>query len=380
MATTTNKRDYYEVLGIEKSANADEIKKSYRKLAIKYHPDKNQGDKATEDKFKEATEAYEILSDDKKRSQYDQFGHAGVHSSFSDAYSRGGGFSGSSFEDAFGGSFGGFEDIFSSLFGFSSGKSQAGPNSRRRGADLRYDMTISLAEAAFGKKTEITLRKREVCDKCNGTGAEAGSKPTTCDMCGGAGQVRRSQSFFSVNTTCPKCKGTGSIISNPCKTCHGETTVEKQKKLSISIPEGVDDNTQLRVTGEGEAGANGGKSGDLYLFIHVQEHDIFLRDGIHLITEIGISITQASLGAEIFLPTLDDKKVKIKIPEGTVSGKIFRLKGHGISHVNYNKKGDMLVHVIIEPPKHLSGEQKKILNELKKLLADNDSPMPRKPS
>ena len=380
MATTTNKRDYYEVLGIEKSANADEIKKSYRKLAIKYHPDKNQGDKVTEDKFKEATEAYEILSDDKKRSQYDQFGHAGVHSSFSDAYSRGGGFSGSSFEDAFGGSFGGFEDIFSSLFGFSSGKSQAGPNSRRRGADLRYDMTISLAEAAFGKKTEITLRKREVCDKCNGTGAEAGSKPTTCDMCGGAGQVRRSQSFFSVNTTCPKCKGTGSIISNPCKTCHGETTVEKQKKLSISIPEGVDDNTQLRVTGEGEAGANGGKSGDLYLFIHVQEHDIFLRDGIHLITEIGISITQASLGAEIFLPTLDDKKVKIKIPEGTVSGKIFRLKGHGISHVNYNKKGDMLVHVIIEPPKHLSGEQKKILNELKKLLADNDSPMPRKPS
>ena len=380
MATTSNKRDYYEVLGIEKSANADEIKKSYRKLAIKYHPDKNQGDKVTEDKFKEATEAYEILSDDKKRSQYDQFGHAGVHSSFSDAYSRGGGFSGSSFEDAFGGSFGGFEDIFSSLFGFSSGKSQAGPNSRRRGADLRYDMTISLAEAAFGKKTEITLRKREVCDKCNGTGAEAGSKPVTCDMCGGAGQVRRSQSFFSVNTTCPKCKGTGSIISNPCKTCHGETTVEKQKKLSISIPEGVDDNTQLRVTGEGEAGANGGKSGDLYLFIHVQEHDVFLRDGIHLITEIGISITQASLGAEIFLPTLDDKKVKIKIPEGTVSGKIFRLKGHGISHVNYNKKGDMLVHVIIEPPKHLSGEQKKILNELKKLLADNDSPMPRKPS
>ncbi len=372
MAATT-KRDYYEVLGVDKNSGADEIKKAYRKLAIKYHPDKNQGDKVIEEKFKEATEAYEILSDEKKRSQYDQFGHAGTQSSFGR-----GGFNNADFDSMFGngGSFGGFEDIFSSIFGFGGRSSQS---SAKRGSDLRHEITISLEEAAYGKKTDIILKKKETCDRCNGSGAEPGTKLSTCDMCGGAGQVRHQQSFFSVNTTCPKCKGKGKMVDTPCKECRGETTIEKKKKLSISIPAGVDDNTQLRVSGEGGAGSNGGPSGDLYLFIHVAEHDIFIRDGVNVITEIPISITQAALGTEIYIQTLDSKKVKLKIPEGTISGKVFKIKGHGVSHVNYNKKGDMLVHVVIEPPKHLSGEQKKLLNELKKTLADSDTPRPRKP-
>ncbi len=372
MATQT-KRDYYEVLGVDKKSGADEIKKAYRKLAIKYHPDKNQGDKAVEEKFKEATEAYEVLSDSEKRSRYDQFGHAASNGS-----SGGGGFNGAGFEDIFGGgSFGGFEDIFSSIFGGGAGRSAA--NGRKRGADLRHEMTITLEEAAFGKKTDIILKKRETCDRCSGTGAEPGTQASTCDMCGGAGQVRRQQSFFSVNTTCPKCNGKGTIVNTPCKECRGETTIERKKKLSINIPAGIDDNTQLRVSGEGGAGSRGGPAGDLYLFIHIAEHDIFVRDGVNIITEVPISITQASLGAEIFIPTLDGKKVKLKIPESTISGKIFKVKGHGIAHINYGKKGDMLVHVVIEPPKHLSGEQKKLLNELKKTLADPDSPTPRRP-
>lgn len=373
------KRDYYEVLGISKTASIDEIKKSYRKLALQFHPDKNPGNKEAENKFKEATEAYEILSDDKKRSQYDKFGHAGVHSNFADAYSKGGGFNGD-FSDLFGGSgaFNDLEDIFSSFFGFSSGKRGAA-SSGRRGADLRYDMYITLEEAAYGKKTEITVKKNESCERCHGSGSEPGSNPSTCDTCAGAGQVRRAQGFFSINTTCPKCHGSGKIIKNPCKECHGKTVVEKSKKLSISIPEGIDDNTQLRVSGEGEAGENGGPAGNLYLFIHVKEHKTFLRDGINIITEIPISIIQAALGAEIFVPTLDEKKVKIKVPEGTPSGKIFRVRGHGVEHINYGKKGDLLVRVVIEPPKSLTGEQKKMLQELKRTFGETDSPTPRKP-
>ncbi len=378
MASTT-KRDYYEVLGVSKTSSADEIKKAYRKLAVKYHPDKNHGDKAVEEKFKEATEAYEILSDSGKRSKYDQFGHAGAQSSFNDAYgNRGsGGFSSEDIENMFGGSFGGFEDIFSSIFsGFSGGRSQ---NNRRRGADLRHEITISLEEAAYGKKAEIVLKKKETCSRCSGSGAEPGTKSSTCDTCRGEGQIRKQHSFSSVVTTCPKCKGKGTIVNTPCKECRGETTVEKKKKLSINIPAGIDDNTQLKVSGEGGAGSNGGPAGDLYIFIRVEEHNMFVRDGINIITEIPISITQASLGADVFIPTLDNKKVKLKIPAGTISGQVFKVKGHGVSHINYNKKGDMLVHIVIEPPKHLNSEQKKLLNELKKTLADTESPNPRRP-
>lgn len=367
------KRDYYEVLGVSKTANAEEIKKSYRKLAVKYHPDKNQGDKAAEEKFKEATEAYEILSDEKKRSQYDKFGHQGVDSDFANRYGRGG-FSGADFSDIFGGS--GLDDIFSSIFGFGGGTRSSG---RRKGADLRYDVRLTLEEAVFGKKTEIQIQKQDTCDACSGSGAEPGTKKTTCPTCGGAGQVRSVQGFFSINTTCSTCKGTGMVIKSPCKKCHGVGTVSKGKKIDVNIPAGIDDDTQLRVSGEGEMVA-GGVSGDLYLFIHVEPHKYFVRDGIDLITEVGINIVQASLGAEIFIETLDKKQVKLKIPPGTESGKFLRLRGYGVPHINRGGKGDLLVMINIDAPKSLNSEEKKLLNELKKHIAVNDKPTPRKPS
>lgn len=375
------KRDYYEVLGVAKTASADEIKKAYRKLAVQYHPDKNPGNKEAEEKFKEATEAYEILSDEKKRSQYDKFGHQGVHSDFADAYSRGGGFNGADFSSMFGGGSGGFgdlDDIFSSFFGFSSGGGRSS-RSRRKGADIRYDIYLSLEDAVYGKKTEIKLEKTDICEVCNGSGAEPGSKTTTCPTCAGSGQVRRMQGFFSITSTCPKCNGKGTIVANPCKACKGSGTAAKTKKLSVNIPEGVDDNTQIRVSGEGEA-VSGGVAGDLYLFVHVEPHKYFVRDGLDLIVEVGISIVQATLGSEIYIETLDKKKVKIKIPAGTESGKIFRLRGYGVPHINRGAKGDLLVLVTVDTPKSLTSEEKKLFSELKKMMRDTDTPIPRKPN
>ncbi|MBI4977338.1 MAG: molecular chaperone DnaJ [Spirochaetes bacterium] len=377
------KKDYYDVLGVARDATKDDIKKSYRKLVMQYHPDRNKNDKGAEDKFKEATEAYEILSDEKKRAQYDRFGHAGVHSDFYDAYSRSGGqWQSDAFSDFFknrNDAFDDIGDIFSSIFGFDTGGGEGRGSGRRRGSDLRYDVSLTLEEVALGKKMEISIKKNDTCDTCGGSGAEKGSKPITCVECAGRGQVRRAQGFFSISTTCPRCRGTGQIISNPCKSCHGSGLASKTKTLSVNIPAGVDNNTQVRVPGEGEAGMNGGTNGDLYLFIHVKEHDFFLRDGHDLITEVPISIVQASLGCELLVATIDGKKVKIKVPEATTSGKVFRIRHQGIPQVSYSSRGDMLVRVIIEPPRALTGRQRQMLEDLQKTLNEKDEPKPRKP-
>lgn len=369
------KRDYYEVLGVAKTATNDEIKKAYRKLAMQYHPDRNPGNKEAEEKFKEATEAYEILSDEKKRAQYDQFGFQGVHSDFADAYGRGG----FDFSQMFGGSggFGDLDDIFSSFFG--GGFSGRSSRSQRRGNDLRHDITLSLEDAVFGKKMEIKLDKNDICDVCHGTGAEPGTKTQTCPTCGGSGEVRMAQGFFSVRRTCSKCNGSGSIVTTPCKKCHGTGTVKKNKTISVNIPKGIEDNTQLRVSGEGEA-IGGGVAGDLYLYIHVSPHQYFVRDGMDLITEVGINIVQAALGADIYIQTLDKKKVKIKIPAGTNSGQVFKLKGSGATHINRSGRGDLFVIVNIDVSSKLSSEEKRLFNELKKVMPNNDEPTLRKPS
>ena len=367
------KRDYYEVLGVAKTAANDEIKKAYRKLAMQYHPDRNPGNKEAEEKFKEATEAYEILSDEKKRSQYDQFGFQGVHSDFADAYSRGG----FDFSSMFGGSggFGDLDDIFSSFFGGFVRNSR----SQRRGNDIRHDITLSLEDAVFGKKMEIKLDKNDICDACNGTGAEPGTKMQTCPTCGGSGEVRMAQGFFSVRKTCSKCNGSGSIVTTPCKKCRGAGTVKKSKTISVNIPNGIEDNTQLRVSGEGEA-IGGGVAGDLYLYIHVSPHQYFIREGMNLITEVGINIVQAALGADIYIKTLDKKKVKIKIPAGTNSGQVFKLKGSGATHISRSGRGDLFVIVNIDVSSKISSEEKKLFAELKKVMPNNDEPVLRKPN
>ncbi|MEI0606936.1 molecular chaperone DnaJ [Brachyspira pulli] len=369
------KRDYYEVLGVAKTATNDEIKKAYRKLAMQYHPDRNPGNKEAEEKFKEATEAYEILSDEKKRAQYDQFGFQGVHSDFADAYGRGG----FDFSSMFGGAggFGDLDDIFSSFFG--GGFSGRGSRGQRRGNDLRHDVTLSLEDAVFGKKMEIKLDKNDICDVCHGTGAEPGTKTQTCPTCGGSGEVRMVQGFFSVKRTCSKCNGSGTIVTTPCKNCRGTGTVRKSKTISVNIPKGIEDNTQLRVSGEGEA-IGGGVAGDLYLYIHVSPHKYYVRDGIDLITEVGINIVQATLGADILIQTLDNKKVKMKIPAGTNSGQVFKLKGSGATHINRSGRGDLFVIVNIDVSAKLTSEEKRLFNELKKVMPRNDEPVLRKPN
>ena len=369
------KRDYYEVLGVAKTATNDEIKKAYRKLAMQYHPDRNPGNKEAEEKFKEATEAYEILSDEKKRAQYDQFGFQGVHSDFADAYGRGG----FDFSSMFGGAggFGDLDDIFSSFFG--GGFSGRGSRGQRRGNDLRHDVTLSLEDAVFGKKMEIKLDKNDICDVCHGTGAEPGTKTQTCPTCGGSGEVRMVQGFFSVKRTCSKCNGSGTIVTTPCKNCRGTGTVRKSKTISVNIPKGIEDNTQLRVSGEGEA-IGGGVAGDLYLYIHVSPHKYYVRDGIDLITEVGINIVQAILGADILIQTLDNKKVKMKIPAGTNSGQVFKLKGSGATHINRSGRGDLFVIVNIDVSAKLTSEEKRLFNELKKVMPSNDEPVLRKPN
>ena len=369
------KRDYYEVLGVAKTATNDEIKKAYRKLAMQYHPDRNPGNKEAEEKFKEATEAYEILSDEKKRAQYDQFGFQGVHSDFADAYGRGG----FDFSSMFGGAggFGDLDDIFSSFFG--GGFSGRGSRGQRRGNDLRHNVTLSLEDAVFGKKMEIKLDKNDICDVCHGTGAEPGTKTQTCPTCGGSGEVRMVQGFFSVKKTCSKCNGSGTIVTTPCKNCRGTGTVRKSKTISVNIPKGIEDNTQLRVSGEGEA-IGGGVAGDLYLYIHVSPHKYYVRDGIDLITEVGINIVQATLGADILIQTLDNKKVKMKIPAGTNSGQVFKLKGSGATHINRSGRGDLFVIVNIDVSAKLTSEEKRLFNELKKVMPSNDEPVLRKPN
>lgn len=361
------KRDYYEVLGVERTVEIDEIKRAYRRMAIKYHPDKNPGDKAAEEKFKEVGEAYEALSDPQKRAAYDQYGHAAF-----DPRMRGGGRA-SGFHDPadiFREVFGGTGSIFEDLFG--GGRSD--PMQAQHGADLRYDMEISFEEAAQGCEKEISIHKHDRCDVCDGTGGEAGSKSKTCPTCGGRGQVITSRGIFSIAQTCPRCEGSGRIIEKPCKACHGAGRRERTTKIKLRIPPGVDTGSRLRSSGNGEAGLRGAPSGDLYVVLHVKKHDIFERDGDDLICEVPLSFVQAALGAEIEVPTLGEK-ASIKVPAGTQPGTIFRLKGKGIKNVQGFGTGDLHVRVSVEVPTHLNHEQKAKLQEFAELCDEKVNPL-----
>ncbi len=344
------KKDYYEVLGLSREASEEEIKKSYRKLAMKYHPDRNPDNPKAEEQFKEAKEAYETLSDDQKRAAYDQYGHA----AFESGGGAGAGFGGAGFGDAFG-------DIFGDIFG---GRGQGGGqrNNVYRGADLRYNMEISLEDAAKGTETKIRIPVQSACETCKGSGARPGTQPVTCTTCAGHGQVRMQQGFFSVQQTCPKCHGNGKMVKDPCPTCNGAGRVKQNKTLSVKIPAGVDEGDRIRLTGEGEAGVNGGPTGDLYVVIHLKTHEIFQRDGGNLHCEMPISFTTAALGGEIEVPTLGGS-AKMKIPAETQTGGVFRLKGKGIKPLRQSDHGDLMVHVVVETPVKLTEKQKDLLRE-----------------
>ncbi|MFN7086801.1 MAG: molecular chaperone DnaJ [Burkholderiales bacterium] len=343
------KRDYYEVLGVNRDASEDEIKKAYRKLAMKYHPDRNPDNPKAEEHFKEAKEAYEMLSDAGKRAAYDQYGHAGVDSS------AGAGFGGAGF--------GNFADAFGDIFGDIFGGGGRARSNVYRGADLRYNLEISLEEAARGTETRIRIPALEECKTCHGSGAKPGTSPTTCTTCGGHGQVRMQQGFFSIQQTCPRCHGSGKIVTSPCPACQGAGRVKQHKTLSVKIPAGVDEGDRIRLSGEGEAGVNGGPAGDLYVVIHIKPHPVFQRDHNDLHCEMPVSFTTAALGGEIEIPTLDGY-AKIRIPPETQTGKIFRLRGKGIKGVRSNAHGDLLCHVVIETPVNLTARQKELLVEL----------------
>ncbi|MGY8850398.1 MAG: molecular chaperone DnaJ [Pseudomonadales bacterium] len=356
------KRDYYEVLGVEKGATDAEIKKAFRRIAMKFHPDRNSDDKNSDEKFKEAQEAYEILGDEEKKSAYDRFGHAGV-----DGNSGGGGGGGAGFGDVFG-------DVFGDIFGGGGGR--GGRSGPARGSDLRYDLQLDLEDAVKGKTVQIDVPTLSACEPCDGSGARKGSSPVTCDTCGGAGQVRMSQGFFSVQQACPKCRGRGQMISDPCGECHGQGVKEERKTLSVKIPAGVDTGDRIRLAGKGEAGPQGGPTGDLYVQMHVRDHAIFDRDGANLHCEVPISFAQAALGGELEVPTLSGK-VKLKIPAETQSGKLFRLRGKGVDPVRGGPVGDLLCRVILETPVNLSTEQKAFLQDFDKSLAGNSKHSPR---
>lgn len=345
-----SKKDYYEVLGVSRSAEDRDIKKAYRRLAMKYHPDRNPDDAAAEEKFKEATEAYEVLSDGQKKAAYDQYGHAGV-----DPNAGGGaGFGGGNFSDIFG-------DVFGDIFG-GGGGGGGGRSRSTRGADLRYTLELDLEDAVKGKTVKIKVPSQVTCNPCSGTGSAKGSKPETCSTCHGQGQVRMQQGFFSVQQTCPHCRGQGKIISNPCKSCHGTGVQEEQKTLSVKVPPGVDTGDRIRLAGEGEAGMQGGPSGDLYVQVSVKEHAIFVRDGKNLYCDVPITLVDAALGGEMEVPTLDGR-VKLKIPAETQTGKLFRLRAKGVAPVRGGAAGDLMCRVVVETPVNLNKRQKELLQE-----------------
>jgi len=353
-----SKRDYYEVLGVDSSASDQEVKKAFRRIAMKYHPDRNPDDQKADEKFKEAQEAYEILGDADKKAAYDRFGHAGLDQ-------NGGGQGGAGFSDVFG-------DVFGDIFG-GGGRGRSGP---ARGSDLRYDLQLDLEDAVKGKTVQIDVPTMVSCEVCDGSGARKGSAPVTCDTCGGSGQVRMSQGFFSVQQTCPKCGGRGKMISDPCGSCHGQGVKEERKTLSVKIPPGVDTGDRIRLSGKGEAGPHGGPTGDLYVQMHVRKHDIFVRDGSNLHCEVPISFAQSALGGELEVPTLSGK-VKLKIPSETQSGKLFRLRGKGVAPVRGGAQGDLLCRVVVETPVNLSAEQRELLESFDNSLAGKSKHSPR---
>jgi molecular chaperone DnaJ len=364
----TKKRDYYEVLGVGRSASEEEIKRAYRKLAVKFHPDKNPDDPHGEEKFKELGEAYDVLMDADKRAAYDRFGHA--------AFEQGGSFRGG-FHDPFdifrevfsgGGGIGG--GIFETFFGGVAGHGE----DRQRGADLRYDMQITLEEAAFGTEKEIEVRKLDVCDKCGGTGAESGSRSINCPVCGGRGQVISSRGFFQVSQTCPRCGGVGHIVEKPCSGCDGEGRQEKPSRIKLKIPAGIADGSRLRSPRNGEAGVRGGPQGDLYVVVHVQEHKIFQRDEDNLYCEVPIPFSVATLGGEVPVPTLEGK-ANLKVPAGTQSGQMFKLRGKGVVHVNGRERGDLLIRIMVEVPTRLNAEQRAKLQEFAELCGEENTPL-----
>jgi len=361
------KRDYYDVLGINKSASPDQIKSAYRKLAVKHHPDKNKGDKASEEKFKEASEAYHILSNTERKQNYDNFGH----SAFENGGGGRGGFGNFDFSSN-------FSDIFEDFFGEGFGGGRRSRKSNNRGSDLRYDLSISLNEAFSGKKQDIKFSTSEKCDICKGTGSKPGHSPSTCSMCGGHGQVRSSQGFFTVQQTCPQCGGSGEQITHPCTSCGGQGKKQASKRLSVTIPKGVDDGTRIRLAGKGEAGSRGAGSGDLYLFINVYSHDLFKRSDENLYFECPISIADAALGTTIEIPTIDGGKAKIKIPAGTQSGKQLRLKGKGMPYIRGSGYGDLYVQLNTEVPISLNKEQKELLEKFRQIENEKSNPSIKK--
>ena len=350
-----SKRDYYEVLGVERGADEKDIKKAYRRMAMKYHPDRNPGDEEAEAKFKELSEAYDVLADPSKRSAYDQFGHAGVDGQ--------GGFGGG----GAGAGHGSFSDIFGDVFGDIFGGGGGRRSSVQRGADLKYNLELTLEEAVRGTEKTIKVPTLVNCDTCEGSGAKKGTQPATCSTCGGIGQVRMQQGFFAVQQTCPACSGTGKIIKDPCNSCYGRGVKEETKTLSVKIPPGVDTGDRIRLSGEGEAGRNGGPAGDLYVEVHVKKHSIFEREGPNLYCEVPISYADAALGGEMEVPTLDGR-VKLKIPAETQTGRLFRLRGKGVTPVRGGGVGDLLCRVVVETPVNLNARQKELLSELQESM------------
>jgi len=364
----TEKRDYYEVLAVSRTATEEEVKRAYRKLAVKFHPDKNPDDPHAEEKFKELGEAYDVLMDADKRAAYDRFGHA----AFSQGMGRGGGFHDpfDIFREVFGGG-GGAGGIFETFFGGGATTDREG---RQRGSDLRYDMQITLEEAAFGVDKEIEVRKLDSCAQCSGKGAEPGSRTINCPACGGRGQVISSRGFFQVSQTCPRCRGVGQIIEKPCRTCGGEGRTENTSRIKLKIPAGIADGSRLRSSGNGEAGIRGGSAGDLYVVIHIKEHAIFQREEDNLYCEVPISFTLASLGGEIAVPTLEGKAT-LKVPAGTQSGQVFKLRGKGVVNVNQRDRGDLLARLLVEVPTRLNSEQRQKLEEFAALCGEENTPL-----
>jgi molecular chaperone DnaJ len=358
MPAADQKRDYYEVLNVEKTVAPQELKSAYRKVALQFHPDRNQNDPSAEEKFKEASEAYEVLSDPEKRAKYDRFGHAQNHF---DGF--GGGFSSATINDIFG-------DIFGEIFGGQGGRQRKG--GRSRGADLRYNLEISFEEAAFGSEVQVKIPKQKRCEPCEGTGSKSRSvRP--CPTCGGAGEVRFTQGFFAVSRPCNQCGGAGQVVQDPCPSCKGAGKTQTEAQLSVKIPGGVNTGTRVRLTGEGELGDQGGPPGDLYVVVHVREHPIFVREDYEVLCEVPLSFTQAALGAQLDVPTLDGK-VKMKIPPGTQTGKVFRLRGKGIPHLHGKDRGDQHVRVVVETPTELSRQQRDLLEKFADISGETTNP------